>query len=137
MPNLKVKPLEWYMDTDAEELEDMGYTASEPIVGRDGYYCRGNVVWFEVNGQAYTAYPKSTRQRAREYFCYEFSVNDEAILTDREVAAAESLLAITRDSAVRRMLRQRLNLHKTAKDARESVRRSKRAMMRIGQGANI
>lgn len=132
MPNLKVKPLEWYMSADPDELRDMGYTASDPVIGRDGYYCRGNVVWFEVNGAAYPAYPEFSRRRARESFCYNLTVNDEAILTDREVLAIKDILAVTRDSAIRQVLRQRLNLHHDSKATRDSVRSAKRMLIRIG-----
>ena len=132
MPNLKVKPLEWYMSADPDELRGMGYTASEPVIGQDGYYCRGNVVWFEVDGAAYPAYPGFSRRRAREYFCHNLTVNDEAILTDREVLAIKDILAVTRDSAIRQVLRRRLNLHHDSKATRDSVRRVKRALIRIG-----
>jgi hypothetical protein len=132
MPNLKVKPLEWYMSADLDELRDMGYTASDPVIGRDGYYCRGNVVWFEVDGAAYPAYPGFSRQRARESFCYNLTVNDEAILTDREVMAIKEILAVTRDSAIRQVLRKRLNLHHASKATRDSARSAKKMLIRIG-----
>ena len=132
MPNLKVKPLEWYMSADPEELREMGYTASDPVIGRDGYYCRGNVVWFEVDGSAYPAFPGFSRQRARESFCYNLTVNDEAILTDREVLAIKDILAVTRDSAIRQVLRKRLSLHNDSKATRDSVRSAKRMLIRIG-----
>lgn len=83
MPKLKVKPLEWYMQEDPEDLAEQGYTplpADFELIGRDGYYCRGNDVWFEFEGVGYRAYPSSERHRAREYFCYTLTVNDEAIL---------------------------------------------------------
>lgn len=132
MPNLKVKPLEWYMCADPDELRDMGYTASDPVIGRDGYYCRGNVVWFEVNGAAYPAYPGFSRRRAREYFYHNLTVNDEAILTDREVMAIKDILAVTRDSAIRQVLRKRLNLHHASKATRDSARSAKKMLIRIG-----
>jgi hypothetical protein len=134
MPNIKVKPLEWYMECDQEELEDQGYKEVGPefvLIGRDGYYCQGDVVWFEYEGRGYLAYPSSTRKRAREYFCYDLTVNDEAILPQREVAAMREVLNTCRDAGVRRPLMKRLQLHNEAMDLRDSGRRARITRLRI------
>lgn len=131
MANLKVKPLEWFMKTDHEELESMGYTQCAPVVGRDGYFCQGNSVWFEYGGKAYTAYPTSNRSHARRHFCYDLDTNDGAILTQRELSAMQEILCITRDANVRKVLRQRLALHSNAVDARETRRNIRRVMRRF------
>ena len=133
MANLKVKPLEWFMQASQTELNSMGYTQYDPIVGRDGYYCRGNSVWFEYEGKAYDAYPSSTRLHARQHFCYELDRNDEAILTARELTAIQEILGITRDAAVRKVLRQRLALHSDAVAARATRRDIGLVMRRLGK----
>ena len=132
MANLKVKPLDWFMQSSQTELNAMGYTQYDPIVGRDGYYCQGNRVWFEYGGKAYDAYPSSNRLRARQHFCYELDRNDEAILTSRELTAMQEILGITRDAGVRKVLRQRLALHDDAVAARASRRNIRRLMQRLG-----
>ena len=128
---LKVKPLEWYMeDKDAEDFAEEGYRSVADdfeLVGRDGYYCRGNSVWFEVAGRGYIAYRNN--HKAREYFCYTFAVNDEAILPVREVEAMEQVLKTSRDSAVRKAISKRLNLHNASKERNNSIRRA--TMLRI------
>ena len=146
MATLKVKPLEWYMEdkTHAELLED-GYSEVSkdfPLVGRDGYYhcakwgdgvnhCWLNATWFEFNGRGYYAYPTSTRERAREYFCYNLTVNDEAILPEREVRAMRDVLKVSRDSAVKRVLRARVRLHEEALDLRNTGTRARLVRIRI------
>ena len=109
----------------------MGYAQCDPIVGRDGYFCQGNSVWFEYGGKAYTAYPNSNRSQARRYFCYDLDTNDGAILSQRELSAMQEILCITRDANVRKVLRQRLELHSTAVAARETRRNIGRAMRRF------
>lgn len=135
MPKLKVKPLEWYHQTcTPEELAEQGYyplPEGFPKIGRDGYYCLGDDVWFEHGGAAYGAFPKQSRTRAREYFCYDLTVNDEAILTHREVTAMEELLRLSRDSGVKKALRKRLALHYSAVDRKQSIREARLARIHI------
>jgi hypothetical protein len=130
---LKVKRLEWYMvDRDHEELLENGYCevpATFQLTGRDGYYCRGNDVWFEVNGKGYVAYHNSGN--AREYFCYEFTVNPEAILPAREVAAMRQVLKTCRDATVKKALYARLQLHTSAKEIHDSGRSAVKTRIRI------
>lgn len=134
MPKLKVKPLEWYMQEDPEDLAEQGYVSLPwdfKLIGRDGYYCRGLDVWFEFKGRGYWAYTLATKQKAREYFCYTLTVNDEAILPQREVTAMREVLKITRDSVVRRAIRNRLQLHEQAQDLRRTGREARLCRMRI------
>lgn len=145
MATLKVKPLEWYMeDKTHEELLEDGYcevSAEFPLVGRDGYYhCASwgegsqpelNATWFEVNGRGYHAYPTSTRKRAREYFCYNLTVNDEAILPEREVRAMRDVLKISRDRAVKQVLQARIRLHEEAWGLRNTGLRARLSRIRI------
>lgn len=134
MPKLKVKPLEWYMEYDPEELAEEGYVPLPDdfeLVGQDGYYCRGNDVWFEVDGVGYRAYPSSERRKAREYFCYDLKVNDEAILPEREAQAMKVVLNTCRDSGVRKAVNKRLRLHEDAKDLRDTGRRARLSRYRI------
>jgi hypothetical protein len=130
MPNLKVKKLEWYMpkwvkdqDRDLKEVPD-GF----PLVGRDGYYCRGDEVWFEYQGRGYQT---KTGPKEREYFCYTLTVNDEAILMSREVEAIETVLATSRDATVKKALWARLNLHNEAFDLRNHIRQAQKQWLRI------
>lgn len=132
MPKLKVKPLEWYMEYEPEELAEEGYTPLPDyfkLVGRDGYYCRGDFVWFEVDGVGYQAYPRAARGMARQYFCYDFEVNNEAILPEREVVAMNQVLKTCRDAQVKKAINRRLRLHENAIDLRDSGRRA--ALTRI------
>jgi hypothetical protein len=128
---LKVKNLEWYhKEYDHEELLEEGYTevpATFKLVGRDGYYCFGNDVWFETNGRGYRAYRGN--DKAREYFVYDITVNDEAILPTREVAAMEQVLKTCRDADVKKALHKRLRLHEAAWQIRYSGRRASIAGM--------
>lgn len=132
MPNLKVKPLEWHMEKEPEELAEEGYTPLPDyfkLVGRDGYYCRGDFVWFEVDGVGYQAYPRAERGMARKYFCYDFEVNEESILPTREVEAMRAVLKTSRDSSVRKAIQASLRRHEIALGSRETGRRAK--LMRI------
>ena len=132
MSKLKVKPLEWYMKEEHEDLLEDGYRVIDfRLVGRDGYYCRGNNVWFEYNGQGYKAFPNATRKQAREYFCYDLTVNAEAILTQREVDAMQTVLDTVTDAAVRKALNARLRLHEQSVAIRESGRAAAKLMARF------
>jgi hypothetical protein len=134
MPKLKVKPLEWYMENDPEELAEEGYTPLSKdfkLVGRDGYYCRGEYVWFEVGGVGYRAYPHAERGRARQYFCYDLTVNEESILPIREVEAMRTVLKTSRDSGVRKAIQACLRRHENALDLRETGRRAKMTRIKI------
>lgn len=133
MPKLKVKPLEWYMNNDPEDLVDQGYEPIEnsvALIGRDGYYCYGDTVWFEVGGVGYLAYPGTDRKRAREYFCYDLTVNDEAILPNREAEAMRAVLKTSRDSGVRKAINVRLRLHEQAVDLRNTARSARTTRIR-------
>jgi hypothetical protein len=128
MPKLKVKPLEWYMKKEAENLAKQGYTplsSDFELIGRDGYYCRGNKVWFEFKGVGYWEYPESGRSNAREDFCYTLTVNDEAILPQREFVAMRQVLKTCRDAGVKKTIRERLYVHEQAVQLR-SIRRASR-----------
>lgn len=134
MPKLKVKPLEWYMEYEPEELAEEGYTplpAYFKLVGRDGYYCRGDFVWFEVDGVGYQAFPRAERGMARKYFCYDFEVNNEAILPEREVVAMNQVLKTCRDAQVKKAINRRLRLHENAIDLRDTGRRAKLVRIKI------
>jgi len=131
MPKLKVKPLEWYMQDDIEGLAEQGYVMIHPRIGRDGYYCQGTDVWFEYDGRAYWAYPRSTKQKAKEYFCYTLTINDEAILPKREVEAMKVVLKTCRDSGVKKAIRERLNLHEQAVQLKSTGRRARLSRIQI------
>lgn len=135
MPKLKVKSLEWYMRRDPEDFAEEGYytplPADFPLLGRDGYYCRGENVWFEFGGIGYSAYPSQSRQRARETFCYDLTVNDEAILPQREEIAMRAVLRTSRDSTVKKALGARLRLHTAAIELRATGRNARLTRIRI------
>lgn len=131
MPKLKVKPLEWYMQGDIEDLAEEGYVMIQPRIGRDGYYCQGDDVWFEYDGRAYWAYPGATKQKARDYFLYTLTVNDEAILPRREVEAMRTVLNTCRDAGVKKAIRERLTLHEKAAQLRSTGRNARLGRIRI------
>lgn len=132
---LKVKQLDWYMkELSPPELEDQGYVLVDPtfpLIGRDGHYCRGEDVWFEVAGVGYVEKKKSALHPPRRYFCYSLTVNDDAILPKREVEAMAEVLKTSRDASVKKALQQRLRLHTEAAQLRET-RRSARRSARLG-----
>jgi hypothetical protein len=129
MPNLKVKELDWYMKRDLEEFREEGYYKPLPetfkLLGRNGYYCRGLDVWFEYNSVGYAAYPSFTRQQARESFCYDLTVNDEAILPNKEAEALRMVLKTSRDGNLNKMIRSKLYTHESAVSIRETGRRAR------------
>jgi len=130
MPNLKVKKLEWYM---AKWVKDQDRDLKEvphgfPLVGRNGYYCRGDEVWFEFQGRGYQT---KTGPEERKFFCYTLTVNDEAILMSREVEAIKTVLATSRDATVKKALWARLNLHNEAFDLRNQIRQAQKQWVRI------
>jgi hypothetical protein len=132
-PKIKVKPLDWFMRADTMDHAMEGYTrvpADFELIGRDGYYCRGNDVWFEVDGVGYRAYSENTQQLARQYFCYDLTVNDEAILPAREEQAMREVLKTTRTARVRKALNQRLRLHEQAVQLRKTGREARMWMIR-------
>ena len=134
MPKLKVKPLEWYMQEDPEDLAEQGYTplpADFELIGRDGYYCRGNDVWFEFEGVGYRAYPSSEQSKARAYFCYTLTVNDEAILPQREAVAMRLVLKTCRDATVKKAIRERLNVHEQAVQLKSTGRNARLSRIKI------
>lgn len=136
MANIKVKPLDWYMKKDHEDLLEDGYQEVPNdfiLLNRDGYYfcakwkSHKDACWFEINGKGYFR----KNQRNRQYFCYSLEINDEAILSAREISAIKELLSVTRDSAVRKVLRSRLQRHEQAVSSRSCGRDSRLARIRI------
>ena len=128
MANLKVRSLEHVMIYGVEESEFSEVPKDFPLIGRDGYYCRGEDVWFEYQGRGYL-FGKTLK--ARSYFEYELVINDEAILMEREVRAMETILKTTRDATVKKALWARLNLHREALDLRNIRRQGKKQWIRI------
>ena len=133
MPKLKVRPLEWYMRQEPENLLSDGYVPmpESQLLGRDGYYCQAGRVWFEYEGRGYLAYPRAPAPRAVEYFCRPLTVNDEAILMPREVEAIQQVLKTTRDASVRKSLQACLQLHRDALGLRQCGRAATLARIRI------
>ena len=122
------------MQEDAEGLAEQGYTQTPndfPLLGRDGYYCRGTNVWFEVDGTGYVAYPSLDRSKAKDCFCHSFTHNDEAILSNREANAMRRLLKITSDNTVRRAIAKRLRVHDDSVSLRESRRQALKIRLRV------
>jgi hypothetical protein len=116
MANLKVRSLQPVMIYGVEESEFSEVPYDFPLIGRDGYYCRGEDVWFEYQGRGYL-FGKTLK--ARSYFEYELVINDEAILMEREVRAMETILKTSRDSNVRKAISERLRIHKEAFELRD------------------
>lgn len=139
MPKLKVKQLEWYMKDPESLFEDDYCQLPEDfkLIGRDGYYCFGNDVWFEVDGCGFRAYPRAPKNKARDYFCYDLKVNDEAILPSKEAKAMLDVLKTTRDSGVRKALNSRLRLHEQAISIRDTSRRARISRTRFFKRSTI
>ena len=90
MPKLKVKQLEssmiYLIDFPDEQPFEKPDPVPEnfPLIGRDGFYCRGEDVWWEYKGKGYL-YGRTLK--CRPDFVYDLTVNDEAILMKREANA--------------------------------------------------
>ena len=110
---LKVLSLTFSMKYMVEESEHELTKVPDgfPLIGRDGYYCRGEDVWFEYQGCGYLFH---RTLKSRPDFEYALRVNDEAILMDREVLAMKTILKTARSGIIKNVLRERLNLHKEA-----------------------
>ena len=116
MANLKVRSLMNVMIYGVELSEFSEVPKDFPLIGRDGYYCRGEDVWFEYQGRGYV-FGKTLKERS--YFEYELVINDEAILMEREVRAMQTILKTTRDSNVRKVIFKRLRIHEEAFELRD------------------
>ena len=132
--NLKVRQLETALlfmidyPEDCPEVEGWKPTPVPEgfrLIGRDGFYCYGEQVWWEYKGKGYL-YGRSLNCRPDFEYC--LRVNDEAILIPREVAAMKTILKTTRDANVRKALSARLRLHEEAYELRR-IRRGVRRVM--------
>lgn len=117
MPKLKVLQLHWSMKTMVDYPDEQPHEKPDPVpenfplVGRDGFYCRGEDVWWEYQGKGYL-YSRTLKERA--VFDHKLAVNDDAILMQCEAAAMKTILKTTRDAAVKKALGARLRLHNDA-----------------------
>lgn len=117
MPKLKVKqlksPMIYLIDFPDEQPFEKPDPVPEnfPLIGRDGFYCRGEDVWWEYKGKGYL-YGRTLK--CRPDFVYDLTVNDEAILMKREANAMKIILKTTRDATVRKTVSKRLRLHEEA-----------------------
>lgn len=117
MPKLKVKqlksPMIYLIDFPDEQPFERPDPVPEnfPLIGRDGFYCRGEDVWWEYKGKGYL-YGRTLK--CRPDFVYDLTVNDEAILMKREANAMKIILKTTRDATVRKTVSKRLRLHEEA-----------------------
>lgn len=114
MPKLKVLQLHGFMkimiDNPEKHPHEKPVPVPEnfPLVGRDGFYCRGEDVWWEYRGKGYL-YGRTLKDRA--IFDHKLAVNDDAILMQCEAAAMKTILKTTRDAAVKKAVGARLQLH--------------------------
>lgn len=117
MPKLKVKQLESPMICLIDFPDEQPFEKPDPVpenftlIGRDGFYCRGEDVWWEYKGKGYL-YGRTLK--CRPDFVYDLTVNDEAILMKREANAMKTILKTTRDATVRKTVSKRLRLHEEA-----------------------
>ena len=129
MPKLKVRSLEFWQDHDLEDLVDdfEEVPADFQLIGRDGYYCLGEAVWFEIAGRGFFPYRYKRNQRAS--FSYVLTVNDEAILPNREVEAMRTVLKTTKIASVKKSIGAALRLHDEALSLRETGRHARMSMI--------
>lgn len=129
MPKLKVRPLEFWQDHDLEDLvEDFKEVPADfPLIGRNGYYCLGEAVWFEIDGRGF--FPHKYQRNQRASFSYVLTVNDEAILPDKEVEAMRTVLKTTKNAGVKKSIHAALSLHDQALSLRETGRRARMSMI--------
>ena len=129
--NLKVRQLEFAMLDLIDDPDDQPFDRPTPVpegfglIGRDGFYCYGEQVWWEYKGKGYL-YGRSLNCRPDFEYC--LRVNDEAILIPREAKAMKEILKISRDANVRKALSARLRLHEEAYELRR-IRRDVRHVM--------
>lgn len=121
MSKLKVLQLHRFMKSIIDNPHKHPHEKPVPVpenfslVGRDGFYCRGEDVWWEYRGKGYL-YGHTLKERA--VFTYKLAVNDDAILMQCEAAAMKTILKTTRDAAVKKAVGARLQLHLQALDLR-------------------
>ena len=121
MPKLKVLQLHGFMKTMIDDPDKLPHEKPVPVpenfplVGRDGFYCRGEDVWWEYRGKGYL-YGRTLKDRA--IFDHKLAVNDDAILMQCEADAMKTILKTTRDAAVKKAVGARLQLHFQALDLR-------------------
>lgn len=138
MSTIKVKTFEWfdYFNEGFDPDEWFGYNRYKeinPVFNRTGEYqnrITGDV-WIEVDGRAFVS--ETSIRDKRKAFNYTLQINDEKILTDREVKAMVELLNISRDSSVTKPIRERLYQHECAKQLREVGRSARKWMLRYNK----
>lgn len=131
MSNLKVKPLEFWQQRDHDELIE--YHPEVPddfnLIGRDGFYCLHDTVWFEYEGRGYFAFHGTDSPRA--HFQYDLDINDEAILPHREAEAMVQVLKTCQDASVRKAIYSCLRRHEHALGLRTTYRTAMLTRRRI------
>lgn len=122
MSNLKVLPLENWQQQDHEDLIEFNREVPDnfQLIGRDGYYCYYDTVWFEYNGRGYFAH--SRMKNPKSHFVFDLKINDELILPEREAQAIRNVLKTSRDPKVKKVLWKRINRHDQAVSLRAVYR---------------
>jgi hypothetical protein len=132
MPKLKVLSLEYYMREEELSLE-CGVPVPDdfPLLGRDGYYCRGEDVWWESGGRGFKPKEYPGDASARSQFLYQLEHNLEAILSQREVEALETLVKVSRDGVFLKAAKQKLLKHQESVSIRETRRQTRAFFLRL------
>lgn len=120
MPKLKMLPLLYWM----EHLENQVPTSGiyKPI-GRDGYYRRGDLVWFEINNRCFVTHGTTSVA----HFELHLAITDEKILRPADVAALKTVIGFTKNKQLIEILQQ----HEEALQLRSSYRDARKLMLSI------
>jgi hypothetical protein len=120
MPKLKVLTLSASMKLHVERrergLKQVPYDF--PLIGRDGYYRRGDAAWFECQGNGY--------QDNKLDFEHRMKTTDEALLMTTEVDAMQTIIKTSRDVNICKALRERLFLHYDAYSRKKADREGRK-----------
>jgi len=121
MAKVKVLQTEFWMIDGYRD--DCNIQEETPVFNRDGQYLMGGVWWFEIDGKAFTYDTPESRKRAVEQFKHQLSINDEVILGDRELAAIDTILRLSRNPAIKAEARKLWFKHDQAVGLRQTRRR--------------
>jgi hypothetical protein len=132
MPKLKVLSLEYYMREEDLSLE-CGVPVPDdfPLLGRDGYYCRGEDVWWESGGRGFKPKEYPGGASARSNFLHQLEHDLEAILSQKEVEALKTLVKLSRDGVFLKAAKQKLLRHSISASTRETGRRTRAFFLRL------
>ena len=133
MPNIKVLPLEYwmqmppFMEDDFYPMEEWEivnelkkYPETQPIFRRDGIYMCGALCWFEVNGKAFN--------HPRKDFIHALNTANGGELSDEKMQALREIIKV---GLATKQQRQAYYFADHAKECRDIYRMTRKRMLDI------